>query len=173
VSAQNNAVPAADCGGLSDGIINSVTLNLDQDVYNPPSVFNYYPLDYSIPNTNLAAPEFAILTTGTALKRANLINQFMPPSGPGTPGIIINPAQGINCGTRVILTRSQSLAQADLTGNLLVDALNRELLNGSMSLAVRTQILNAIQAIASTDTVKRTRTALYLVLTSSQYQVQR
>ncbi len=165
-------VRSANRASLSDGVINGVTLILDQDVFNPPSVFNYYPMDYSIPNTNLAAPEFAIMTTGTALKRPNLINQFVfNATGVGIPVSIIN---GIPNGTSISMARYQALAQADTTGTLLVDSLNREFLNGSMSSVVRTQILNAIQAIPSTDGgVRRTRTALYLVLTSSQYQVQR
>ncbi|MDQ3713288.1 MAG: DUF1800 domain-containing protein, partial [Acidobacteriota bacterium] len=78
-----NIGAAANCNGLSDGIINGVTIALDQDVFNPPSVFNYYSLDYTLPNTNLFAPEFAIMTTGTALKRPNFIHQMF---GPGTGG---------------------------------------------------------------------------------------
>jgi len=62
LNATANIAPPASCNGQSDGVINGITLNLDQDVFNPPSVFNYYPMDYSIPNTNLAAPEFAIMT---------------------------------------------------------------------------------------------------------------
>lgn len=173
-----NTIAAPSCNGLSDGVINSVTSNLDQDVFNPPSVFNYYPMDYSIPNTNLAAPEFAIMTTGTALKRPNFINQFLPP---GSPAGVITGIQGspllnanIPCGTRVNLNRYQPLAVSDPTGNLLVDTLNREMMNGSMSPVVRTQILNAVQAATNTDGgLKRTRTALYLITTSPQYQVQR
>jgi uncharacterized protein (DUF1800 family) len=44
------------CAGQSDGILNLATIPLDQDVYNPPSVFNYYPMDYIIPTTNLSGP---------------------------------------------------------------------------------------------------------------------
>jgi hypothetical protein len=38
---------------------------------------------------------------------------------------------------------------------------------------MRTSIVNAVQAVAASNTVKRARTAIYLVLTSSQYQVER
>ncbi|MCY7375502.1 MAG: DUF1800 domain-containing protein, partial [Pyrinomonadaceae bacterium] len=155
----------------SDGVINGLTINLDQDVFNPPSVFNYYPMDYSIPNTSLAAPEFAIMTTGTALKRPNLINQFIF-NATGT-GIAVNAANGIPFGTSISWARYQATATTDPTGELLVDTLNRELLNGSMSPLFRTQMLNAVQAVASSNPSRRTQNALYLVLTSSQYQVQR
>ena len=177
--ANNNGVgPAAFCNGQSDGILNSVTIPLDQDVFNPPTVFNYYPMDYIIPGTNLAGPEFGIMSTGTALKRPNFVNQFVSPnSNPLTTGVAINATQTnpayAPCGTRIDTTRLQTLVTMDPTGGLLVDQLNQELLGGSMSPAMRTDILNALATIVSTNTQKKARTALYLVATSPQFQVQR
>jgi uncharacterized protein (DUF1800 family) len=173
--ANNNATPNAGCVGLSDGVINGITLTLDQDVYNPPTVFNYYQMDYVIPNTNLAGPEFGIFSTGTALKRPNFVNLMVQPGGTvATPGILINAAQNIPCGTRIDLARYQSLAVADSSGALLVDALNKEMMHGAMSATMRNEILTAVQAVTTSDGgLKRTRTAFYLVATSSQFQVQR
>jgi uncharacterized protein (DUF1800 family) len=178
-TAQANAIVAANCNGQVDGI-NNVTSILDQDVFNPPSVFNYYSMEYSIPNTNLAAPEFAIMTTGTALKRPNFIHQMIGPGNAtptgapnGATGIVVNNNLNVRCGARVNLTKYQNLAASDPTGVLLVDTINREFLNGSMNPNVKTQILNAITPIASTNPLKRAQTALYLVFTSSQFQVQR
>lgn len=183
------AAAPASCAGQSDGVLNLASMPLDQDVLNPPTVFNYYPMDYVIPGTDLAGPEFGIFSTGTALKRPNLVNQFAQPASNVTTvasGIAIsaNPmtgpvnAQILNpnyapCGTRIDLTRLQTLAAADATGNSLVDALDREMLNGSMSPAMRNDILTAVQAVASTSSLKRARTAFYLVATSPQFQVQR
>ncbi|HEX9961700.1 MAG TPA: DUF1800 domain-containing protein [Pyrinomonadaceae bacterium] len=165
---------AAVCGGLSDGVINPITFTLDQDVYNPPSVFNYYPMDYIIPNTPLAGPEFGIFSTGTALKRPNFIHQMIGPGAGGATGIAVNNAQGITCGTRIDLVRLQSLATSDPTGGALVDALNREMLHGAMSPQMRNYIMTAVQAVTASDGgLKRTRTAVYLVATSPQFQVQR
>jgi hypothetical protein len=168
------------CNGQSDGILNGSTLILDQDVFNPPTVFNYYPMDYIIPNTPLNGPEFGIFSTGTALKRPNFVNQFVQPQNSAAGGIAtLNPnamenANGfIPCGTRIDMTRLQTLAANDLTGVQLVDTLDREMMHGSMSAQVRTEILNAVQAVLSTNPSKRARTALYLAATSSQYQVQR
>ncbi|MBK7513209.1 MAG: hypothetical protein IPI76_13215 [Chloracidobacterium sp.] len=42
-----------------------------------PTVFNYYPPDYKVPGTTLLGPEFAILTTGTSITRANFVNRFV------------------------------------------------------------------------------------------------
>jgi uncharacterized protein (DUF1800 family) len=154
------------CNNLSDGVLNTATLPLDQDVFNPPSVFNYYPLTYPLQNTALTAPEFGIFSTGTALKRPNFVNQMV--FGSGIPRTADAP-----CGTKIDLSRWQSLAAADPSGAQLVDTMNTEILHGSMSPAVRTHILQAVQAVAPGDSLKRARTALYLVTTSSQFQVQR
>ncbi|HLM01808.1 MAG TPA: DUF1800 family protein [Pyrinomonadaceae bacterium] len=164
---------ATACAGQSDGVINGITVPLDQDVWNPPSVFNYYPMDYVIPNTPLAGPEFGIFSTGTALKRPNFIHQMIGPGTGGATGIAVNAAQGITCGTRIDLARLQAIAASDTTGTTLVDTLNREMMNGAMSPQVRSNILTAVQAVATGDPLKRARTAVYLVATSPQYQVQR
>lgn len=174
-TANNNISVPASCNGLSDGAINTVTQPIDQDVWNPPTVFNYFPMDYIIPNTPLSGPEFQIFSTGTALKRPNVINQFAPANSTASGGInaVSGTASNFPCGTRIDLTRLQNLAAADTTGAVLVDTLNRELMNGSMNANVRNEILTAVQAVTSTNTLKRARTALYLVTTSPQYQVQR
>jgi uncharacterized protein (DUF1800 family) len=168
------------CNGQSDGIINGSTLILDQDVFNPPTVFNYYNMDYIIPNTPLAGPEFGIFSTGTALKRPNFVNQFAPPNSTVSGGVTVsvnpnNPEQAnyIPCGTRIVLTNLQALAMNDLSGAELVDTLNREMMHGSMSAQMRSEILTAVQNVLSSNPLKRAETALYLVATSSQYQVQR
>lgn len=181
-ASQPNAPVAANCLGQSDGAINLATLPLDQDVFQPPTVFNYYPMDYIIPGTNLAGPEFGIFSTGTALKRPNFVNLMAPAGSTGlNHGILISPARqnGADnpnyapCGTRIDLSRFQALAESDSTGNALVDTLNREMLHSGMSATMRNDILTAVQAVAPTNTLKRARTAFYLVATSSQFQVQR
>ena len=42
-----------------------------------------------------------------------------------------------------------------------------------MSAEMRSQIVGAVGAVASSNAIKRVRTAVYLVLTSLQYQVER
>ncbi|MBS1794651.1 MAG: DUF1800 family protein [Acidobacteria bacterium] len=154
------------CSNQSDGYLNPATIVLDQDVFNPPSVFNYYPMTYTLQNTDLHAPEFGIFSTGTALKRPNFVNQMIFGGGIGL-------SSDASCGTQVSLARWQSLAAADTTGALLVDTMNTEIMHGSLSPVVRGHILEAVQAVASTDSLKRARTAFYLVATAPQFQVQR
>jgi uncharacterized protein (DUF1800 family) len=161
-----NLSAAGSCNNLSDGVLNGATIVLDQDVFNPPSVFNYYPFTYSLQNTELHAPEFGIFSTGTALKRPNFVNQMVFGAG-------IARTADAPCGTKIDVSRWQSLASLDASGALLVDTMNTELLHGSMSAPVRSHILTSVQAVAQADSLKRARTALYLVTTSPQFQVQR
>ncbi|MET0752331.1 MAG: DUF1800 domain-containing protein [Pyrinomonadaceae bacterium] len=177
-TANNNITVPVSCNGRSDGVINGITQTLDQDVFSPPSVFNYYPMEYVIPNTPLSGPEFGIFSTGTALKRPNFVNQMAPPNSSGASGILAVAATAavptnVPCGTQIDLTRLQLLASSDTSGALLLDTLNREMMHGSMSTPVRNGFLTAIQAVAAGNTLKRARTAYYLVATLPQYQVQR
>jgi len=55
----------------------------------------------------------------------------------------------------------------------LADRLDRDLLAGRMSPAMRSAIITAVNAASATDPVARARAALWLVASSPQYQVQR
>lgn len=165
-SPTSNINASGSCNGQSDGVINGATSVLDQDVFNPPSVFNYYPLTYVLQNTDLHAPEFGIFSTGTALKRPNFVNQMVFGTG-------IDRAANMPCGTKINISRWQNISAADPSGTVLVDALNKEMLHGSMSPQVRGHILDALQAIPPTNSLKRAQTAIYLVTTAPQFQVQR
>ena len=156
----------------SDGVLvtstgGSFTTPLGENVFNPPTVFSYFPADYGLPGTNLIGPEFGILDTSTTYGRTNLMNTlFLANNGNGIP--ISNPNRP--SGTQ--LNYSTYQAQAGNPAQL-VDNLNIRLMHGTMSPAMRTNIIAAVTAIASSDPAGRTRTAIYLVATSAQYQVQR
>jgi len=47
------------------------------------------------------------------------------------------------------------------------------MMHGTMSAEMRQSIIDAVTAVAGTNPLKRARTAVYLVATSSQYQVER
>ena len=152
--------------GLSDGNINRFPSGLGQDAFRSPTVFNYYTPGYIIPGTTLNGPEFGIYNTGTAIGRANFGNSMIfgqiNVSAPDTPN-----------GTKLNFAELQSIAAADTSSNQLLDVLNQRLMHGAMSSQMRSSILTATNAVASTDPLNRVRAALYLVVTSSQYQVQR
>ncbi len=158
-------VRSSDGTTQSDGYVNQIIAPMGQNTFNSPTVFNYYTPDYIVPGTALNGPEFGILTTGTAIARANFVNT-----------IVFNRV-GISSfapfGTSIDLTEMQSLAAADTSGNQLLDALNAKLMHGTMSAQMKNIILTAVSAVPSTDPLTRARTAVYLVASSSQYQVQR
>ena len=159
----------------SDGVLASTpfsyTNDLGQNLFNPPTVFSYYPADFGLPGTNLFGPEFGLLDTSTTYKRANFVNTlFIANSGNGIP------ISGVNrpSGTQVNYSTYQAMA-----GNpqQLVDALNARLMHGTMSAAMNANIVATVAAVtnanATTQAQQRTQTAIYLVATSSQYQVER
>jgi uncharacterized protein (DUF1800 family) len=141
-----------------------------QEIFKPATVFSYFPQDYDAPpaSAGLFGPEFGIMDASTSLKRANFMNTIVFSS-------IAVSCSTTSCytplGTSIDLTELQQLAPNSAN---LVDRLNRLLMHGTMSDDMRTSIGNAVEAVSpSTDTLKRARWALYLVATSSQYQVQR
>jgi uncharacterized protein (DUF1800 family) len=158
-------VKNAALSGPSDGVITAYTNGIGQNPFNSPTVFNYYPADFVIPGTSLLGPEFGILTTGTAVGRANVVNTI-------TYGQI-NVGENNPAGTRIDLADLQAISAADPTGNQLLDVLNQRMLHNTMSAEMRATILPAITVITATDTLGRARAAVYLVASSSQFQVQR
>ncbi len=156
----------------SDGVLvtstgGSFSTPLGQNVFNPPTVFSYFPADYGLPGSNLFGPEFGILDTSTTYGRTNLMNTFFLANGGN--GIAANPPNRPS-GTQFNYSSYQALA-----GNpqQLVDTLNARLMHGTMSQAMNANIVATVSTIASGDPAGRTRTAIYLVLTSAQYQVER
>lgn len=150
----------------SDGVYFRLqSQQLGQFVFYPASVFNYYPFDYVVPGTQLLGPEFGIQTSTTAINRANFANGLLFANGIAPDATVYGAT-----GTQLDLARYQALA-ADPAA--LADLLDRDLLGGTMSAAMRSAIVTAVNAVATTDSLNRARNALYLVVTSPHYQVQR
>ncbi|MEO8574125.1 MAG: DUF1800 family protein, partial [Pyrinomonadaceae bacterium] len=152
--------------GRSDGDINRYPAGQGQNAFNPPTVFNYYPPNFIVPGTTLLAPEFGIFTTGTAIGRANIGNSLVfgqiAIALPNTPN-----------GTKINVADLQAIAAADTTSNQLLDHLNTRMMHGAMSAQMKSTILTAVNTVASTNPLARAQTAVYLIATSSQFQVQR
>lgn len=158
-------VKSADLTQQSDGVVTNYTNPLAQNPFNSPTVFNYYSPDYVIPGTSLLGPEFGIMTTGTSVARANFVNTATFSR--------ISVAETSPLGTSIDLTEWEALAAADPTGNRLLDELNHRMLHGRMSAAMRAAILPAFTAVSATTPRARAQAAIYLVATSSQFQIQR
>lgn len=151
--------------GQSDGVVNGLTNNMAQNTFNSPTVFNFYPPNNVIPGTALLGPEFALMTTGTSIARANFANTMVFSQ--------IGVSESAPQGTSLDFTELQALAAADPTSVRLVDTLNVRLMHGSMSAEMKNSILTAVNSITATNTLQRAKQAAYLVATSSQFQVQR
>lgn len=163
---RNFGVQSADGTTTSDGDVNRLVSGLGQDAFRATTVFNYYSPDYVIPGTTVLAPEFNIFTTGTSIGRANMFNTMafsrINVSQPNTP-----------TGTSMNFTDLAALAAADTTSNQLLDHLNVRMMNGSMSPQMKATIQTAVNAVASSTPLTRAQTAVYLIATSSQFQVQK
>lgn len=167
---------SADGTQQSDGYINPQTNGMGQNLWNPATVFNYYTPDYIVPGTDINGPEFGIFNTGTSFARINFVNTMVFNR--------INANGATNTaplGTAIFMDEPQAWAQADITAGdanhtQLIEGLNRKMMHGVMSAAMKTKLRTAIGSIASNATgaaLNRARQAVYLVATSSQYQVQR
>ncbi len=120
-----------------------------------PSVFNFYPPNYQVPDTQLLGPEFKILNANTTISRVNFINDLIYGSvGPHTTTDI---SAYVNAGGNV--------------GNLL-DMVNTNLMHGEMPSDMYSTIFSALSSGAFTDNTSTAKAALYLVETSNQFQME-
>ncbi len=132
-----------------------------QDIFNSPSVFNYYGPDYVVPGMKLTGGEFQIYTPNNAIFRANMVAGLMFSQ-------YANPVQTYGPGTTVDLTPYVALAGMPST---LVDALDLTLTHGLMPSAAKAQIAAAVSADKPSGSVHQVQTAAYLILSSNYYGV--
>lgn len=162
----------------SDGVLGGrsstdFTGTLDQPIFQPTTVFSYYQPSYEVPGTKILGPAFGILSTTTTLRRANDINTLV------YNGVSANTSPTAGSPDRPRGTSIDIANLETLAGNPVdvVNALDALLLHGTMNPQMRTSIINAMNAIndanVATRNQKRARTAVYLVATSSQYDIQR
>jgi hypothetical protein len=139
---------------------------MGQPIFDPETVFSFYPPSYQLPGTQTVAPEFGIDNAATALARANFINTVIMQGGAAA-----DPTVNGSTGTTISLAPLSSAAD----NTALVTQLNQTLMHGSLSSAASNIILSAVGTIAtgSTDPLAAARVATYLMLTSAQYQVER
>jgi uncharacterized protein (DUF1800 family) len=155
-------------GAMSDQNYFSWDLgNMGQDLFDAPSVFNYYSPTYhvagvkqsGVPINTLIGPEFQIFSPTNAVWRANMVQ--------GIFGSYSNPVLDYGPGTSIDLTPFVSLAANPTT---LVNALDLTLTHGVMPVAMKTAIVNAVTANAGGN-LSRVETACDLILTSNYYNV--
>jgi hypothetical protein len=152
-------------------------VQMDEDVFRSPTVFNFFPPGYQIAGETTCGdsgtapclgPEFNIQSTATSLARVNFAQE------------VVFHAMPTNASTRPTgtwLDESTLMALPTDDPQTLVDTLNARMMHGSMSTDMNTRIVTAIAAINDPDpptqALKRAREGVYLIATSSQFNVGR
>lgn len=136
----------------ADNRLERFPANLGQRVFYPGSVFNDYSPLYRT-STGLLAPEFELLSSGTALMRANVVRNLVE--------------KGLNGDAQFDLAPFVALAGSP--GDL-VDAVDHAFLYGRLPAALKPQIVSAVSA--THDYNLRVHNAIYLVVGSAFYQVE-
>lgn len=125
---------------------------------NAPTVFNFFPPDYVAPGSialaGLFSPEFKITTETTVVAQANQVYEELFWQYPFP----------------VDLTTEKNLAGTPAT---LVDHLNVKLMNGAMSSAMRQSLIDTITQVPASNKSERARSAVWLVLNSPEYVVEK
>jgi len=128
--------------------------DMSQEVFYPPTVFNFFPPVNPIAGTTLNGPEFAIFDTNTSLSRVNYIDDFVYGGIGSKTKLDFSPV--VNAGTP-----DQMVAWLDIL-----------FLHGTTPDQMKQTILTAINAVDPGDPKGQAQAAIYLYLSSSMYQVQ-
>lgn len=152
--------------GRSDGVwLRSQASALGQPVFDPPSVFSFFPPDYDLPDDPaLDGPAFGIFNARTVFKLSSVFSTLLS-------GRAIAPDTNVAgaTGTAIDLARWQSLAA---TPAAMVAEIDRVLLAGRMSEGLKTAALRAAQIAPATRPLDRAKAALFLVAMSPEYLVE-
>ena len=149
---------------------------MGQSPFRSPSVFNFYPPDYPLPlGGGLISPASKLMTAATIIARHNLAYDWTV-----TGDVANRPEYAVQTTITGATGTQPNWALWDGFGtdeNGLVAEINLLLLNNTMTSTQQTALLAAINAVTNADPAvqahKRGQTALYIVLTSPQFQVDR
>ena len=139
------------------------TGTLGQPIYSSPTVFNYFPIDYTIPNTTLSGPEFGNHNSYTSVQRQNQVYSLV------YQGIAADPTVPNPVGTFINTKPYEALAANPAA---MVDALNQALMGGTLPASAAQIIVNSVTLVPATNVVERARMAIYQMASSFHFQVQ-
>ncbi|HKQ77390.1 MAG TPA: DUF1800 family protein [Blastocatellia bacterium] len=143
---------------------------MGQDTFSPPSVFSFYQPDFRIivNGQPVVSPPAQLLTTSTIIQRMNMLDNFLF-SPPIQPGGDPNPT---GSPTTSVVFDFAPWDQLAPNPTQLVDRLNEALMHNSMSAQMRQRVIDAVTSIQNNNRM-RVQTAIYIIASSMQYQVQR
>lgn len=147
-----------DGAGLADRVA-----SLGQRPYSAPSVFNFYPPDYTVPGSDLVSPEFGIHNTSTAVGRSNLVYSLIY-SGIGNDATVPNAT-----GTHVSTAALEPLANDPEALTTMVESL---LLGVPLPTSPHGVVSKTVAVVPAANKAERVRMALYLIASSYHFQVQ-
>lgn len=166
------AMPPASCQNRSDGVLDVLIKEAGQDIWAPPTVFNYFPPDYGVPGTDILGPEFALANTGFSFARNNNIYNFTMGVGQNFDSPMAEAPYPLSpCGTSIDLSEPTKWATDDSSGNTLIEGLNLKMMHGTMSETMKNKIRAAVYL--NIPIKQRAKQAVFLIASSSQYQIQR
>jgi len=153
----------------SDGeYLSSLSAAMAEPIFDANTVFNYYQPGYPLPlpDSTLVGPPFGIYDAATAFVRYDFIDRLL--AGP------VKPDSGITfvvpTGTSLDLTEWEAMASSPAT---LIQAIDARFFHDSMSTSLDATLRALLGQIPATDPTSRAKAALYVALTSPEYQVER
>ncbi len=162
-------------------VMNTTTTELNQSPLNSPTVFNFFYPDFQYPGTlanfGLVTPEFQLTTDTNTINMQNFLYGGVISSEAGNPSGPTNFKSGaIALDLSPFMTAGYTTSGTNI--GLLVDALNSLLCGGQFSSGAKTQIVNYITDAnfptnSLTNVRDRVRAAVYLVISSPDYAIQR
>jgi uncharacterized protein (DUF1800 family) len=153
----------------SDGeYLSAVSSAMSEPVFDANTVFNYYQPSYPLPlpDSTLVGPPFGIYDAATAFARYDFINRLLEaPVAPDASVTFLVPT-----GTSLDLS-AWVISAADAEG--LIRAIDTRFFHDSMSKSLAAALRAMLGQIPATDPTSRAKAALYVALTSPEYQVER
>jgi len=148
---------------------------MGQAPFRAPSVFNFYPYDFPLPQgAGLLSPVTKLMTTSTVIARHNFVYDWTV-GGDATRGEFQKQAAITYSAGTVPNWASWEASGTD--DGKTIDRINLVLLNGTMTAAQRQALVTAMAAVKNTDPAlqarKRAQVALYIAASSPLFQVDR
>lgn len=146
---------------LSDGYL-PTELVMGQNLFYSPSVFNYYPPEFTVPNTTLNGPEFDLQSSSTAFARVNFVAET----------VYKTMSTNTNRPTGTWLDLTSILPYANSPYQLTAE-LNMLMLHGTMSPNLLATVNNSLSSMTGSTPAALAQRAVYLIGSSPEYFVQR